>query len=78
MKWMKMLVLMVLAVALVFGGVACEKKGGDGLFEDAGEAMDDALEDAGDAVKDAAEDAKDAAKETAEEVKKDVQEAVEN
>jgi len=72
MKWMRILTMVALVFAAAIGGVGCEKKGGDGVFENTGEKMDKALEDAGDAVKDAAEDAKDAAEDAAEDVKEKV------
>lgn len=63
MKWMRILMMLVLAVMLAFTGVACDN--GDGGAEEAGEAIDEAAED----LKDGAEDVGEAIKDTAEDLK---------
>jgi hypothetical protein len=60
-KWMRILMVLALAVMLAFTGVACSNN--DGPAEEAGEAIDDAIDDAGDALEDAGDAIQDRADE---------------
>jgi hypothetical protein len=78
MKWMRMVALMLVAVATTIGVTGCEPKNGKGPAERAGEAIDDTIDKVDDKLKDAAEDAKDAVKDAAEDAKEAVKGAADD
>ncbi len=69
MKCIRLVAVMLVALAAAMGGAGCTDKNGEGPVEQAGKAIDKTMERADDQLKDVAADTKKHAQEAAEDVK---------